>query len=101
MPLPFFTHLTDAELFPLINIVLPAWVLLALGPKWRLTQAAVNVSALLMCLLYALLIYTALMRPGAVAISFSDMNSWQGVAKLLGTEGAVLPAWIHYVAFDL
>ena len=25
MPLPFLSHLSDAQIFPIVNIVLPAW----------------------------------------------------------------------------
>ena len=28
-------------------------------------------------------------------------TSWTEVATLLGNAKAVLPAWVHYIAFDL
>ena len=102
MPVPFFAHLSDADLFPIVNIVIPAWILLVLGPRWKITQAVVGLTALLLSLLYALLVYTAVVKHLSESADFSmDTYDWVGVAKLLSQPGTVLPAWVHFVAFDL
>ncbi len=99
MPIPGLAF-TDAEIFPAINLVLPAWVLLMLVPKAKLTQAVVNLVTLFLCLLYVLLIYTAITAAGT-DFSFNDMFTMEGVASLLGKSSNALPCWIHYAAFDL
>lgn len=39
-------------------------------------------------------------RDGVVTI-FTDMGTLTGLSKLFRDEGMVLPAWVHYLAFDL
>lgn len=98
MPIPGIPY-TDDQLFQLCHASLPAWLLLALSPRWKLTQAWVLLTALFFSALYAALIYGAIVNgPG---LNFAEMSQFAGVSKLLATPGVVLPAWVHYIAFDL
>lgn len=99
MPVPGFSF-TDQQLFNLVHITLPAWGLLIVAPRAKLTQAVVNLSTAAMCMLYMLLIYNVITNPSS-EFSLSEMASWDGVAKLFKMPQTVLPAWVHYVAFDL
>ncbi|GAX83532.1 hypothetical protein CEUSTIGMA_g10957.t1 [Chlamydomonas eustigma] len=100
MPIPLFSQFSDEQLFQLVNVVLPAWVLLIISPKWKTTQAVVTLAASLMCLLYALLLANTLLSPTS-DIQIQDMFSYDGVARLLSAKSTVLPAWVHFAAFDL
>ncbi|EFJ45242.1 hypothetical protein VOLCADRAFT_106055 [Volvox carteri f. nagariensis] len=93
---------TDEQLFNLINIALPGWVLLAVAPRWRLTQLISAVAAVLVSGLYTALLLTFMIAPNSVEkLDFSDMMTYEGVVRTLSKRTAVLPCWVHYVAFDL
>ena len=51
MPVPGLPF-SDAELWPALNGVLPAWLLLALAPRWRLTIPFATLTAAAYSLLY-------------------------------------------------
>jgi hypothetical protein len=74
--------------------------LLVIGPKWKTTQAVVTLAASLLCLLYALVLANSLLNPTS-DIQIQDMFTYDGVARLLSTKNVVLPAWVHFAAFDL
>jgi len=74
--------------------------LLAVAPRWRVTHHVVTFAAGFYSLLYTLLLINAIQTTDAPD-ALEVMGSWEGVAKLLRTEVIVLPAWVHYIAFDL
>ncbi len=84
-------------LFALVNpIPLPAWLLLAVIPRWRYTLPLVRGLAIpLLAIAYLVLIAT---RFGA---SGGDFNSLSGVQRLFADPYLLLAGWIHYLAFDL
>lgn len=51
MPVPRLPF-SDAELWPALNGALPAWLLLALAPRWRLTIPIATLTAAAYSLLY-------------------------------------------------
>lgn len=102
MPLPGLPDVSDERLFTLCNGVLPAWVLLAIAPRWRWTsRIALLVAAAYAAFYAALLINAAAGGGGAAPLDANDFFDWQGVARLLAKPSSVLIAWVHYVAFDL
>jgi hypothetical protein len=81
-------------------LALAGWLCLALAPLRRpALVAAARVVAALLSLAYALLILRGLTQPGNPA--GGDFNSLAGVMTLLSVPAVMLPAWIHYLAFDL
>ncbi|PNH03545.1 hypothetical protein TSOC_010369 [Tetrabaena socialis] len=96
--LPF----SDEQLFNGINLILPAWVLLLVAPRWKYTATISAASALLMSAFYAALLVTSMLSgPETAKINIKDMFSLQGVSRLMATPSIVLPCWVHYAAFDL
>jgi hypothetical protein len=90
--------MTLETLFSLCNaLALPAWLLLAVAPRWRFTNLVVHSGA--WPLVYAV-IYTAL-----ILYYFGQgeggFGSLAGVMKLFDQPGAVMAGWVHYLAFDL
>jgi hypothetical protein len=86
------------QLFQLANtIVLPAWLLLIIAPKWQWTsRIVVSIIVTMLAILYVYLVFGS--------ISFGDFESFgslEGIMNLFGDPGAVLAGWIHYLAFDL
>jgi hypothetical protein len=97
MPVPLLPF-SDAELFNSVNLALPAWLLLLVAPRWRYTAPFVTATALGFAALYIATIVPQLASGG---LDFSDLFSYEGVVKAFATRSTVLPAWLHFVAFDL
>ena len=93
-------------IFSLVNLsVMPAWALLILAPKWKVTETLVH------SMLYPLLlggVYLSLMiasmafgvgaNPDGGAVSFSTI---EGVRNIFGSDIGVIIGWAHYLVFDL
>ncbi len=81
-------------------LAMGGWLLLVVAPLRRaaLITGARGVAAVL-SLAYAILIYRALAGTGAP--EGGGFDSLAGVMILLSSPAAMLPAWIHYLAFDL
>lgn len=77
--LPF----TDAELFQLINIVLPGWILLVLLPKWKGTTAYCTLAAFLLSVLYALLLHNKMSSSGGMDLKEMFTLDVRGVTFLI------------------
>lgn len=89
--------MTAGAWFSILNTaVLPAWLLLALAPRWRWTQVlAGQVTPLLLAAAYVTVLGLHWGEtPG-------DFNSIQGVRSLFASDWALLAGWVHYLVFDL
>jgi hypothetical protein len=89
--------MSPEALFSLCStLVLPAWLLLAIAPRWRWTQPVASVAVpLLLASTYLFLIATSF-RPGE-----GGFGSLAEVAKLFANPKLLLAGWVHYLAFDL
>lgn len=89
------------QIFSLMSgLAMAGWLALALAPLRRdKLVAAARVVAALLSLAYVILIYRGLTAPGGP--EGGGFGSLAAVMILLSTPAAMLPAWIHYLAFDL
>jgi len=87
----------DADtLFRLANsAVLPAWLLLAIRPRWRHTQAVATGTQLALAAGYVTLFFRQFVN------SSGDFSSLSAVAKLFENPWVLLGGWVHYLVFDL
>ena len=101
MPLiiPGVRTISDAALFPVVNLALPAWLLLIFLPKWKYTAPVVKYTALSFAALYCLLMVPMLCCSGGGV--FAQMGTLKGIVALFAKESAVMVGWVHYVVFDL
>ena len=101
MPLiiPGVRTITDAALFPAVNLVLPAWLLLIFLPKWKYTKPVVKYTALSFAALYVLLSVPLLCGSGGAGLA--QMGSLKGITALFAKESVVMVGWVHYLVFDL
>ena len=88
----------DAQIFQTVNLCLPAWILLGVAPRWRFTQPIATGTALAFAALYTWLAVTQITTNNMRDL---DMTTLDGVSQMLSTKDVVLPAWVHYVVFDL
>ena len=93
--------LTPDFLFTLANaLALPAWALLGLAPRWRVTKTLVLSGAWPagLALAYAALITAHYLGPHGAEGGFGSLGQ---VAALFRDPWALLAGWVHYLCFDL
>lgn len=91
--------MTLETLFKAANFsVVPFWLLLLLGPRWRWTQRLVHgpVVLLLLTPMYAYLLFGH--APAPQGTSFASLY---GVMIGFTAPNLVLAGWLHYLVFDL
>ena len=89
--------MTPSQLFTLANLsVVPAWLLLAILPKWKWTRivAAYALPAAL-GVVYLLIMLQQFDLDGG------GFGSLEEVSRLFQNPWMLLAGWIHYLAFDL
>jgi hypothetical protein len=88
-------------LFQITNTaVLPAWLLLAVRPGWRVSQVvAFGVAVPLLALTYTVLL-ASLLATGGMNEN-PDFSTLDGVMGLFSDRYGFVAAWTHYLAFDL
>jgi len=90
--------MSPEALFTVCNAaVLPAWLLLAVAPRWKWTARLVGSGlwSLLLGLVYLGLLATRF------AGSEGGFGSLAQVARLFQDPYLLLAGWVHYLAFDL
>jgi hypothetical protein len=78
--------------------ILAPWLLLAIAPRWSVTQKVVHsaIGPLALAVAYVLLLTTD--RPGPQSGSFFSLD---GVMHIFTSRQTVIAAWIHYLVGDL
>ena len=79
------------------KLVLPGWLLLLVGPRWKWTERIIYSFALplLLAVVYLYLVLTYFGK------SQGGFGSLEQVALLFQDRHLLLAGWIHYLAFDL
>jgi hypothetical protein len=81
-------------------LAMAGWICLALAPLRRpVLIAAARVIAALLSVAYVVLIYRGLTTPGGP--EGGGFDSLAKVMILLSVPATMLPAWIHFLCFDL
>lgn len=91
--------MSDELVFAIANYsVLPAWALLALAPRARVTRALVHsgLYPLVLAVLYGVLLFGD--SPGPEGAHFFSLG---GVTNIFTTPRTIIACWIHYLVFDL
>lgn len=92
--------MTPDSLFQFCNtLVLPAWLLLILAPKWKWTSRIVLSGIVIILSIVYLLGASESIFDGS--LDLSSFGSLEGVMALFTDPAAVLIGWVHYLAFDL
>lgn len=78
--------------------VLPAWILLAVAPRWKLTRVLIFSAWIPMLLALAYVSAFIFAWPLPADGSF---NNLAGVMRFFQDPYLVVAGWIHYLAFDL
>lgn len=89
-------------LFVIINaVVVPAWLLLILGPQWRTTQLVVHsgLYPLVLGSVYAIGLIASIFF--GLAAESAGMSSIGAVSALFDHPNGVIIGWAHYLVFDL
>ncbi|CAM9974827.1 unnamed protein product [Laminaria digitata] len=62
----------------------------------------VHLVVLIQCVVYAMTFASSFTTgEGSLMGTFAEFGTLEGVIKLFGNTAVILPAWVHYLAFDL
>lgn len=89
MPIPGLPF-TDEQLWDAINGALPAWGLLLLAPRWRLTMPIVTLTAGFFSALYAATLYGSTQGATAALVAVLDLGRREHGSGVL--PGGAVPA---------
>jgi Domain of unknown function (DUF4281) len=95
--IPIFGEYNAEDIFPITNIILPAWILLIFAPKWSYTEIIVWIPIILNALLYVISVLTILSTGG----NDGRFDSLEGIVQLFRDPNAIFAGWLHYLSFDL
>jgi len=91
--------MSDDLVFQVLNLsVLPAWGLLCVAPRARVTRVLVHSGAypLVLATAYAILLFGD--SPGPQGAHFFSL---EGVRRIFTTPRTIIACWVHYLVFDL
>ena len=94
---PLIVGMTARDIWPLLNIALPAWLLLAAVPRWKWTQTLTLIPPTIHAAIYLFSIATLMMTSDEQA----DMFTLEGVVEAFKDPNVVFIGWVHYLVFDL
>ncbi len=92
--------MTPDQVFQLASaLVMPQWLLMAVAPRWFVTQFLIKsflIPVLLAC------VYAWYLFSGG-PVDFMAFSTLQGIKGMFqaGGDAVMLAGWIHYLAFDL
>ena len=95
------------DLWPYLgNLALPAWVLLAVAPRWKHTPALTLIPPFVHAFVYAMGVVSLMAFPDVTsndqqAPPQPDFSTLEGVVEMFKDPNAVFVGWTHYVVFDL
>ena len=112
LPLVLAGYYTVGDLWPSTNLVLPAWLLLIIIPRWNYTQSLTLVPPIIHSTLYASIIIPLVINGGGGAGAGAggdghehepamDFTTLEGVVKMFQDPSVVFVGWVHYLVFDL
>ena len=94
-PLKYLGGYNADQLFDILNLSLPAWVLLAVAPRWKYTRTLTLIPPIIHASLYLLTVLSLAQSEGG------DFSSLSGVYQLFRDPSGVFAGWTHYIVFDL
>jgi hypothetical protein len=88
----------DAIFLALNYSVVPAWLLLALAPRWKWTDRIVHSGAypFAIAIAYGIILFGD--QPGPQGAHFFTL---EGVERIFTSRQTIIACWAHYLAFDL
>ena len=90
--LPFLENVSDEHLFQSAALVVPAWVLLVIAPRWRGTRMLASLSMTLLSIIYVFLLVQPIRRQGFVPF-VEQFLTYDGVQKLFKSKNSILLSW--------
>lgn len=97
-----FLPFSAKEIWPITNIILPSWILIAWNAKHRVTKGMNVLISFILAMVYASIVLDGIINPEPDAPDM-DFFTLEGVVTLFkkSNDLGILAAWIHYVIFDM
>jgi len=81
------------ELWPLVNLILPSWMLLVFLPKWKYTPTLSLIGPILHAILYTLGVISTIVYADENSPEI-DFSSLEGIVELFKEPSGVFVGWI-------
>ena len=98
-PFPLLGGYNAEELWPLVNLILPSWMLLVFLPKWKYTPTLSLIGPILHAILYTLGVISTIVYADENSPEI-DFSSLEGIVELFKEPSGVFIGWIHYCVYD-
>ena len=99
-PFALLGNYNALELWPLVNLIMPCWLLLAFAPKWKYTPLVTLIGPMFFALLYTLSIFSLTVFGEGASTDQIDFSSLEGIVTLFSDPSAVFTGWVHYIVYD-
>mmetsp|Transcript_45996 Transcript_45996/g.75144 ORF Transcript_45996/g.75144 Transcript_45996/m.75144 type:complete len:167 (+) Transcript_45996:98-598(+) len=101
-PITLLGGMTATGLWPLVDMTVFHWLLIALLPSWRHTAKLSLVFPIMHAILYTLTALSLLLfsQEGFEANPDADFGSLKGIIALFEDPTTLFAGWVHYLVFD-
>lgn len=84
--------LSSEHIFQSSVLVIPAWLLLIVAPRWGPTRRLASIVLAILCLIYGALLVRPIASAGFLPL-VQQMLSWNGVLRFFRSSDNLLLAW--------
>lgn len=97
-PFPLLGGYNAQELWPLVNLILPTWILCVFLPRWKYTPQLTLVGPILHAMMYSLGVVSTIMYADENSPEI-DYGSLESIVELFKDPSTVFIGWIHYSVY--
>lgn len=87
------------ELWPLVNLILPTWMLCVFLPRWKHTPTLTLIFPIVHAIIYTLGVISTIVYADDNSPDI-DFSSLDGIVELFKDPSGVFVGWVHYCVYD-
>ena len=87
------------ELWPLVNLILPTWMLCVFLPRWKHTPTLTLIFPIVHAIIYTLGVISTIVYADDNSPDI-DFSSLDGLVELFKDPSGVFVGWVHYCVYD-
>ena len=98
-PFPLLGGYNAEELWPLVNLILPTWMLCVFLPRWKHTPTLTLIFPIVHAIIYTLGVISTIVYADDNSPDI-DFSSLDGIVELFKDPSGVFVGWVHYCVYD-
>lgn len=98
-PFPLLGGYNAEELWPLVNLILPTWMLCVFLPRWKHTPTLTLIFPIVHAIIYTLGVISTIVYADDNSPDI-DFSSLDGIVELFKEPSGVFVGWVHYCVYD-